>query len=62
MTLNEGQGQRTGNGHMDRADRKKESNDSPEIPDRGKTSEESASLRAKKQRSLREDFESIKYR
>ena len=45
------------------ADRKMESNDSLEIPDRGETSEELSILFGpKEQKSLKEGFESIKYR
>ena len=44
------------------ADRKMESNDSPDIPDRGKTSEVPGLPSGQKNGSLREDFESIKYR
>ena len=44
-----------------RADRNMELNGSPEIPDSGEDFRRVASLQAKN-RSLREDFESIKYR
>ena len=39
-----------------------ESNDSPEIPDRGETSEETGLPFGPKERSVREDFESIQYK
>ena len=45
-----------------RADRKMELNDSPEIPDREETSEDPGLPSGQKNKSLRPDFESIKYR
>ena len=66
-----GQKQKTGENRMSnktrqnnkRADRKMESNDSPHIPDREETSEElSLPSGPKERKSLREDFEIIKYR
>ena len=45
-----------------RTDTKMESNDSPEIPDRKETSEKPGLPSGQKNESLREDFESIKYR
>ena len=44
-----------------RTDRKMESNDSHEIPDKG-GHQKSPAFRPKEQKSLREDFKSIKYR
>ena len=47
----------TGLGRITRAHRQMESNDSPEIPDRGESTEESGLPSCQKK-----DFESIKYR
>ena len=53
----------TGLGRITKADRKMESNDSPEIPDRGADMRKAwPPFGPKERKSLREDFASIKYR